>query len=122
MPQGVDLLANGMPPGLATLLGNQPQALTATGTSQGAAAQIITTLVSVTASAGQTGAVLPAIAPLGSPYYVSSVGSVAAVIYAPSTQSLNGATNGSVTFSAAVASGIFVQMSLGKWFSFPLAP
>lgn len=122
MPQGSDLLANGMPPGLANILGNQPQGLNAVGTVQSTAGLILTTLVSITASAGATAAVLPSTAPIGSPYFVASVGSTAAKIYAPSGQNMNGVLNGHITFAAAVDSAIFIQMSNGNWVSIPLAP
>lgn len=124
MPQSTDLEGHGMPWPLAGALGNDPDALTATGTTQGGAASIPvnTRLVSVTAATSATGVILPSNAKIGDPYFISGVGTAAPVVYAPSTQYLNGSQNGSVTLSAAGASGIFVQMALNKWFSFPLAP
>jgi len=122
MPTREDLNGLGMPPGLASLLGNSPQAINGAGTTQATATAILTTLCSVTASGGATGAILPPDAKIGTPYFVTSVSGTAAKIWPPVGHSLNGSLNTGVTFSAATASGIFIQMSSKQWFTIPLAP
>lgn len=114
MPQSQDLMGFGMDPFSSGLLGNDPQALAGTGTTQGTAAAILSHLVEVTGASSNTGAILPASAHIGTPFYVASVGGTAAKIYVPSTHTLNGTTNGGATFSAAGLL-IFIQTSRGKW-------
>lgn len=111
------LMGLGMPPALANELGNGVQAVTAAGTAQGTATAIKRepSIVNVTAASSQTGAILPSDAPIGKPYYVNSVGGTAAVIYAPSGQTLNGTSNGGATFSAAVGTLIFIRISVTAW-------
>lgn len=124
MPQSTDLMGGGEAWHLAALLGNDPKALTAAGTTQTAATAIpvSNTLISVTASGGATGVILPSNAKIGTPYYISSVGGTAAKVWPAVGQYLNGSQNTGITFSAAVASGVFIQMSLNQWYSFPVAP
>lgn len=114
MPQSQDLMGYSMPYNLAGELGNDSSTLTATGTSQGAAAAIRSHMVEVTAAGGATGVILPSNAKVGTPYYVASVGGTAAVVYCPSGKKLNGVTNGGATFSAAGLL-VFIQTSLGNW-------
>ena len=131
MPQINDLLGFGMPPFLAGELGNTVQAVTGKGTSQATGAAILAEgkLVLVPGASSATGAVLPANAKIGTPYFVFSVGSAAAVVYPnSSTGTINGGSAGAgVTFSAAKAGGIFMktaQSSAGvdTWYTIPLAP
>ncbi|HET9285685.1 MAG TPA: hypothetical protein VFR24_27350 [Candidatus Angelobacter sp.] len=115
MPQGSDLLANGMRPELAVLLGNQPTSIAATGTVQATAALLITTLTEVTASVGATGVIVPATAPIGSPYFVyAKSGGSAGVVYVQSGQTLNGVTNGTFTIASGTL-GLLIQTSLNNW-------
>lgn len=122
MPTAFDLMGFGTPPALAGELGNSPQAVTGTGTSQTTAAPIYEHLASVTASGGNTGAILPSGAKIGTPYYVCSVSGTAALIYPPVGHTLNGTLNQAVTMSAATTAGIFIQFSSKNWFTIPLAP
>lgn len=122
MPTREDLVGLGTPPGVASLLGNSPQAINGAGTTQATATPILTTLCSITAAGGATGGILPADAKIGTPYYVTSVSGTAAKIWPPVGHYLNGSQNTGVTFSAATASGVFIQMSSKQWFTIPLAP
>jgi hypothetical protein len=131
MPQVADLMGFGMPPSLAGELGNTVQAVTGAGTTQATATAIYAAdkLVLVTGASSATGAILPASAKIGTPYFIFSVGGTAAKIWPNSaTGTINGGAAGAgVTFSAAVAGGIFMktaQTSAGvdTWYTIPLAP
>ena len=131
MPQASDLMGFGLPPFLAEQLGNTVQSVTGAGTTLATAAKIYSEghLVLVTGASSQTGAVLPAAAKIGTPYYICSVGGTAAKIWPNSASgTINGGSAGAgVTFSAAVASGIFIktaQTSAGvdTWYTIPLTP
>jgi hypothetical protein len=113
MPTSTDLMGFGAGPLLASLLGNDPQALTATGTTQATAASIRTTNVEVTTASSNTGVILPANAPVGTPFFVHCVStSNLAVVYCPVGHALQAGTK--ATFSAA-GTLIFMQSSVKKW-------
>jgi hypothetical protein len=122
MPQANDLMGYGMPPSLAGELGNTPVALNGAGTTQTTATLITEKAVTVTGSSSATGVIFPAMAKIGTPYYITSIGSTAAKVWPPVGHTLNGSLNTGVTFSAQYASGIFMQISSKVWVSFPLAP
>jgi hypothetical protein len=120
-----------MPPFLAGELGNTVQAVTGAGTAQTTATAIQAEgkLVLVTGASSQTGAILPANAKIGTPYYIFSVGGTAAKIWPNSaTGTINGGAGGAgVTFSAGVAGGIFIKTAttsagVDTWYTIPLAP
>ena len=128
MPQASDLMGLSMPPFLADQLGNTLQSVTGTGTTQAGAAKIYSEghLVLVTGASSQTGAILPSGAKIGTPYFVYSVGSAAAVIYPSSTTgTINGGSAGAgFTCSAAVSGYVFMktaQTSAGvdTWYTLP---
>jgi hypothetical protein len=121
MPQDQDLMGFGMNPSLATLLGNNPQVITATGTTAGTAAKILSHLALVNAQSSQTGVILPSGAHLGTPFYVFGTGAVAPVVYPPTGGAINSAA-ASVTLSAAIAGAIFIRTSANQWYTVPLAP
>ena len=121
MPQSQDLMGLSMPYPLAGEVGNDVSSINGAGTTVGAATKITTKFVLITGASSQTGAILPADAKIGSPYYVVSKGSAAAVIYPPSGQTINSGAS-SVTMSAAVSSGIFIRASATVWYTIPLAP
>lgn len=114
MPTPNDLMGLGTPGELAEVLGNAPSALNCTGTAQTTAATIKSTAVELLASSSNTGAILPATGKVGSPYYVFTSTSTAGVVYAPVSQTLNGASNGSVTL-AQNTSTIIIQYKKGFW-------
>lgn len=128
MPTSDSLLGFGLAPALAAELGNDVQAVTGAGTAQNTATAIKTEgkLVLVTGASSQTGALLPANAKLGTPYFILSVGSAAAVIYPNSaTGTINGGSAGAgFTCSAAISGYIFMktaQTSAGvdTWYTIP---
>ena len=111
MPQAPDLMGGGLAPQIAGELGNTYQAVTGAGTSQSTAALIYEHLVAVTGASSQTGAKLPSGAKIGTPYFIFSVGSAAAVIYPNSTTgTINGGSGG-----AALSGGIAAGGS-ARWF------
>jgi hypothetical protein len=110
----------GMPAQLAEVLGNQANALACTGTTQGTAATIKTTNTELVSSASNTGAVLQATVPIGSPHYVFNSQATTAVVYVPTGDALNGSTNG--TLSVAQNKGAILWKyktagSVGSWAS-----
>jgi hypothetical protein len=118
MPTGDDLCGLGMAPSLATELGNQPNTLTCTGTSQGTAATVKTKSVELNAQSSQTGAILPATAKIGSPYYFANgtISAASAVIYAPVGHYFNGTLNASTTI-VQNGNSIAFQYKKGYWFT-----
>lgn len=121
MPQSADLMGYSMPFPLAGELGNDVSSINGAGTTAGAATPIRTHFVLITGASSATGAILPSDAKIGTPYYVVSKGSAAAVIYPPTSGTINSGA-ASVTMSAAVSAGIFMRASTNQWYSFPLAP
>lgn len=123
MPTSNDLMGFGIGPFLGAALGNDPQALTATGTSQTTAAAIRTTNVELTTASSNTGAILPSTAPVGTPFYVAQVSSIsnAGIVYAPVGHTMNTTTNGKFTFATAIGMAIFIQTSPKKWWVSPSA-
>jgi|FreactTroBogLake_1042271.scaffolds.fasta_scaffold25733_2 hypothetical protein len=128
MPQAADLMGFGMSPFLSDQLGNSYQAVTGAGTTQAGAAKIYSEghLVLVTGASSATGALLPSAAKIGTPYFILSVGSAAAVIYPNSTTgTINGGSAGAgFTCSAAVSGYVFMktaQTSAGvdTWYTIP---
>lgn len=114
MPTPSALMGAGHPPLQAELLGNEVQALNGAGTTQAAATAIRSTMSRVTGASSQTGAILPATAQIGTPYYVASVAATAAKVYCPVGHTLNTVSNGGCTFSAAGLL-VFIQMAKGEW-------
>lgn len=115
MPQQTDLVGLGLPAQLAAVLGNQAAAVTAAGTTQATATAIMTHLAIVTAAGGATGAILPSGALVGTPYYVTSLGATAPVIYCPVGHTLNAVSNGGCTFSASPGTLIFMKTGSTTW-------
>lgn len=116
MPSSQDLMGTGMPSMQADLLGYDPQAVTATGTTQATAAAIRSEMPQITATGGATGAILPSDAKIGSPFFVSSIGGTAAKIYAPVGHTLNGvASSTGLTFQAATGTAIFIRTGTTTW-------
>lgn len=97
MPTGDDLVGLGVPPQLAEVLGNGPNALTTTGTSQATAATIKAHNTELTTAGSQTGAILPSAAKIGTLYYISNPTATSGVVYVPSGHYLNGSQNAGLT-------------------------
>lgn len=121
MPQPQDLMGFGMPFDLAGELGNDPQVITATGTTAGTAAKIQSHLALVNAQSNQTGVILPSTAKYGTPYFVFGTGAQAPVVYPHTGGAINSAA-ASVTLSAAISGAIFMRTSVNQWYTIPLAP
>ena len=116
MPSSDDLQGLGMPSPLAQVLGNQPATLTCTGTTQATAALIKTTNTELVAAGSATGAILNSSAPNGSPYYLFTSSSTAALIYPPVGEVLNGTTNGTLSLAQNKAAIIW-QYKNNNWVS-----
>jgi len=114
MPEGTDLIGLGMPPALAQILGNDDSIVTCAGTSQATATLIKTTNAELVAASNQTGAILSANTPIGSPVYGYVSSSTAAVVYPPIGHSLNGTLNLGLTL-AQFKSVYFFQFKKNGW-------
>jgi len=99
MPQGDDLVGLGMPAQLAATLGNTANALTCAGTSQTTAATVKVHNTELVAASSQTGAILPSLALVGTPYWFFTSSSTTAVVYCPVGHNLNGSANGSLSIA-----------------------
>jgi hypothetical protein len=117
------LMGIGLPPELATNLGNHIQIVTATGTTSGAAAKLQsnTGTALVNGQSSQTGVIISADMPVGSWMFVFGTGATAPVIYPPSGGAFNSAA-ASLTLSAAISGAIIVRTSSTQFYSVPLAP
>jgi hypothetical protein len=99
MPTSDDLTGLGMSPILAAAVGNNFSSLGCLGTTQGTAAKILTKNVELVPSSSQTGAVLQATVHVGSPVFMFNAQSTGAVIYVPTSDRLNGTTDGTFTLA-----------------------
>jgi hypothetical protein len=115
MPKQSDLVGAGLPPLQAAILGNEPSALTATGSAQTDAAPILSHLVTMTAT-GADGVILPSGALVGTPYYVYNSSGSTGLVYCPVGHTLNSTSNGSLSL-ATHKQAIFIQVSKGVWAS-----
>lgn len=120
MADSRNLVGFGVPPGLAELLGSTPSVVAGTGTTQGAAAAILTKNVSVNAQSSQTAVFLPtatsspvASRPLYEPYYInySTLSAASPIIFVGVGGFLNGVLNGSITLAAGQAAIAWQQAS-----------
>lgn len=117
MPRSEDLMGGGIAPLVSAMLGNDPQALTTTGTTQATAAAIRSHLATLTTASSQTGAILPSNAKVGTPYWVSNPASTTGIVYAPASTTLNGAASTTGLNLAQNKAAIFIQTAVGVWVS-----
>lgn len=117
MPTSDALMGHGMPPHQALDLGGNPKSLTATGTTQGGAAKVLTKNTEILTSSSQTGVVIPAGAQVMNPYYFFNKNSDSAVIYAPVGDTLNGAASTTGLTLAQNKAAILYQYKKGAWAS-----
>lgn len=118
MPTADDLTGLGVPPSVASSIGNQPSNLTCTGTSQATAAPALTKNVVLNAQSSQTGAIPVATSAIGSQHYYANgtLSATSAVVYCPVGHTLNGVLNNSVTIAANGFSILF-QSANKIWYS-----
>ncbi len=114
MPGSDDLMGLGVPPLVADALGNDDLIVTCAGTSQATATLIRTTNSEFSAASSQTGAIMPTVAKVGTPYYTYTSSSTAAVVYPPVGHTLNGTVNLGLTL-AQFKSAYFLQYRKGLW-------
>ena len=123
MPTETDLTGLGMAPSLAAELGNQPNVVTCTGTSSQAGAATIYTKNSELSAADSShnGAILPAAAKVGSPFFLFTSSSTSAIVYPPVNHYLNGGTSNSLTVAQNKGAICFkykqTAAGVGYWFS-----
>ena len=125
MPNGefpAGLMGLGLPPFLASALGNEVGTVVATGTSSGTAKAIPANLGTalINAQSSQTGVTLPSMN-IGSIIYIVGIGAVAPVIYPPTGSTINAAAS-SLTLSGATVACQIVRTSPTQFYSLPLAP
>lgn len=121
MPTQNDLVGLGMSPFVAAELGQAPTTLAGTGTSQATAATLLSRQNIVTASASQTGVIIPSAAKVGSPWYFFNPNATGVLIYAPASTAAVGATtlNGAASTTPLTLAqnkmAILFQFANGKW-------
>jgi hypothetical protein len=93
------LMGFGVPAQLASLLGGNPNVLTTTGTTVGAAAVLKSRNTELSTAASQTGAIPPTTAAVMEPYFITNPASTSAVLYVQSGHTLNGSLNGTKTLA-----------------------
>jgi hypothetical protein len=86
-----DLMGLGEPSRLAEKLGYNPLAVTAAGTSAGAATAINTKMATITAASSQTGVILPNVP--GDVWFLACTSSTSAVVYPASGATITGASS-----------------------------
>lgn len=110
MPTADALTGLGMPAQQAAQLGGNPFALTTKGTTQTAAAVILSKNTELVTGASQTGAIFPATSGIMEPHYITNAQSVAGLVYVPVGHTLNSVTTGGVNGHVSVATGTSVIM------------
>jgi hypothetical protein len=125
MPDSRNLVGLGVPPQVAEELGAVPTVLAGTGTTQGAAAAILTKNTSINAQSSQTAVYLPtataatvASRQLYSPYFLnySTLSAASPIIYVGVGGYMNGVLNGSITLTTGQAA-IAWQQASGVYYS-----
>jgi len=101
----------------AERLGQNYSALTCAGTTQAAAAKVLTKNVELTAAGGATGAVIPTTAEIMDVYYFFNSSATTAVVYAPTSTTLNGAASTTGLSVAQNKAAFFFQYKKGAWAS-----
>lgn len=86
------LMGVGIQAEAARLLGNTPQALTTTGTSQATAAPITSKMSTFVTASSQTGAILPA-SSYGVVFFLATSASTSGILYPPVGGTINGTTS-----------------------------
>lgn len=115
MPTQTDLAGLGMPVELAAVLGNQPVAVTAAGSTQAGATAITTHLTAMTAT-GADGLILPSAAKIGTPYWIFNVSASTGLVYCPVGHTMNTTSNGNVSVATHLLV-VCIQYSNKKWAS-----
>ncbi len=123
MPQATDLVGLGLPPDLASQLGNQASTIVALGTTQAAAALMLTKNCIINAQSSQTGVIPNSGAMIGSPHFlqVGTISANSAVLYSPVGHNINGTLNGSCTIGVGKTAVLF-QFAQKVWGTIPFAP
>lgn len=110
-----DLMGLGMPGGLANRIGNTPATVAGVGTAQTGAAAIQTSLTNATTAGGATAFVLPSAASLGRPFFFFNSSSTTALVFPPTSGTIQG---GSANASFSVAqnkTAIFIRLTSTAW-------
>lgn len=113
MPMTQDYMGLGMASQLASMAGNDPNAVTAAGTTQATATTIKQHLVEITAT-GSDGVIFPSLAKIGTPYFVYNSSGSTGKVYVPVGHSLNGTLNSSLSMTT-TQRAIFWQYKRNNW-------
>lgn len=115
MPTQASMIGLGVPPMVAQAIEGVPALVTATGTTQGAAAVLPSACVNVTAAASQTGVILPANTQnsnFGDVFFIGNVSGTTAVIYPSGSETLN---NGSSLNLPQYKMAIIWRLTTTQW-------
>lgn len=111
-----DLMGVGFSAVQASLIGDTlTTGLAGVGTAQSGAAQIVSSVTTMTTSSGQTAAVLPSTWPLLSTIFVYNNSSTAALVFPAGTNTID---NGSASASVSIAQNrgrLFLRISATAW-------
>lgn len=116
MPSALGLMGVGVPAQQASVIGSDYTALTCTGTTQGAAAPVLSKMVELTAAANETGTILPAGANVQEEYNFFNPSATSAVVYVPAGHYLNGTQNAGLTIAQDKAAKLW-QYKPSHWTS-----
>jgi hypothetical protein len=117
MPTADALCGIGFSAQEAERLGENYSALTCAGTTQAAAAKVLSRDVELTAASSQTGAIIPSTAEIMDVFYFFNSSATTAVVYAPASTTLNGAASTTGLNVAQNKGAIFWQYKKGAWAS-----
>lgn len=95
----------GIPPHVAELLGGNALAQNGTGTTQSGATVLLGKNVELDAATGATAYVFPSTAEVMVPYFLTSQGTAAALVFVPAGHNLNGSANGSINSTTGLIAG-----------------
>lgn len=113
-----DLAGIGMAPEQALRLGYTQTTTAGVGTAQVGGAAIKTNLTLATTASGQTALVLPSAAELMVPYIVVNTTATAALIFPPSSGTINAAAADASVSIAQNLARVFYRVSTTRWISF----
>ena len=110
-----ELVAAHLPPNTAAFIGGIPSTLAAAGTTQGTAAAITSSIVTVTGASGTNGVILPSAMPGDTVTIYSSAATNALLVYPPSGAAINAASANAAYSHTAQTTHQFKCFSATSW-------